>query len=217
MRFCAVGRGFTGCEAQSLRCPPSLLRQSSAFGSEGRYAAHALIGLRPLHLCGTRLEGGHRRLSRTLRFAWVEPKRVAASSAGTQARRHAGTPAKARGNVIGTGTSHRFRMGQEFRERPGPTTAPRDGSPFTRPYRRERPWCPPSRRVPHKWSGRRPDRYMGRVSGLSLSSAEDCLSSEGGHQGLPRETPKCTERPRSRSREAYFLPFATGSCAVCQA
>ncbi|PTR35054.1 hypothetical protein C8J98_101315 [Luteibacter sp. OK325] len=222
MRSCAVGRGFTGSEALSSRrggrgrsgaepSVPTLAAQTVLRVSyrKGRCAARVLIGLRPLHLCGTRLEGGHRRLSRTLRFAWVEPKRVAASSAGTQA--------KARGNVIGTGTSHRFRMGQEFRERPGPTTAPRNGSPFIRPYRRERPWYPPSRRVPHKWSGRRPDRYMGRVSGLSLSSAEDCLSSEGGHQGLPRETPKCRARWRSRAREAYFLPFATGSCAVCQA
>jgi hypothetical protein len=31
-----------------------------------------------------------------------------------------------------------------------------NGSPSGRPYRRERPWCPPSMRVPDKWSGRRP-------------------------------------------------------------
>src|SRR6187402_2379174 len=45
-----------------------------------------LFGLRPLHLCGTRLEGGHRRLSRTLRFAWVGPKRAAASTTVLTAR-----------------------------------------------------------------------------------------------------------------------------------
>src|SRR3954462_9285389 len=32
-----------------------------------------LFGLRPLHLSGTRLEGGHRRLFRTLRCGGVEP------------------------------------------------------------------------------------------------------------------------------------------------
>src|SRR6187402_2394458 len=75
------GAGLRGSDVaeQSLRCPPSLLRQSSAFRS-GKAAARPVVlsGLRPLHLCGTRLEGGHRRLSRTLRFAWVEPRRAAA-------------------------------------------------------------------------------------------------------------------------------------------
>jgi hypothetical protein len=82
--------------AQSLRCPPSLLRQSSAFRA-GKAAARPmyLFGLRPLHLCGTRLEGGHRRLSRTLRLAWVEPKR------GSIVGRHAGTGAmKVIGNQV---------------------------------------------------------------------------------------------------------------------
>jgi hypothetical protein len=46
-------------------CPPSLLRQSSAFRI-GRLLTQPvyLSGLRPLHLCGTRLEGGHQGLSR---------------------------------------------------------------------------------------------------------------------------------------------------------
>jgi hypothetical protein len=172
---------------------PTLAAQTRPprFVPEGRCAADVLIGLRPLHLCGTRLEGGHRRLSRNLRFAWVEPKRAAASSAGTSARE--------RGGVLQPSARDRFRIALVFRERPGPTAAPRNGSPPTPPYRRERPWCPPSRRVPHKWSGRRPNRYMGRVSGLPIRNAEDCLSSEGGRQGLPRETPKCKERRRSRA------------------
>jgi hypothetical protein len=60
--------------AQSLRCPPSLLRHVLRVSyRKVRCADHVLIGLRPLHLCGTRLEGGHRRLSPTLRFVWVEP------------------------------------------------------------------------------------------------------------------------------------------------
>src|SRR4051794_12097998 len=61
-------------EAQSLRCPPSLLRHPFAFRT-GRPLPRLmyLFGLRPLHLSGTRLEGGHRRLFRTLRFVGVEP------------------------------------------------------------------------------------------------------------------------------------------------
>src|SRR6187402_516259 len=75
--------------AQSLRCPPSLLRQVLRV-RQGKAATRPvfLFGLRPLHLCGTRLEGGHRRLSRTLRFAWVEPKR------GNIVGRHVGTPTR---------------------------------------------------------------------------------------------------------------------------
>src|SRR4051812_3200548 len=49
-------------------------------------------------------------------------------------------------------------------------------------------------RVPDKWSGRRPNKYIGRVSGLPVRSAEDCLSSEGGHQGLPRDAQVCGQR-----------------------
>jgi hypothetical protein len=44
--------------------------------------------------------------------------------------------------------------------------------------------CPPSRRVPDKWSGRRPNKYMSRGSGLPVRNAEGCLSSEGGHRRL---------------------------------
>jgi hypothetical protein len=60
--------------AQSLRCPPSLLRHPFAFRT-GRPLPRLmyLFGLRPLHLSGTRLEGGHRSLSRALRFVGIEP------------------------------------------------------------------------------------------------------------------------------------------------
>jgi hypothetical protein len=126
--------------------------------------------------------------------------------------RHAGAGADARkviGNRVPT-TEYQLSLPHRpgVRQGPTPTTARRHGSPSTQPYRRERPWCPPSRRVPHKWSGRRPVRYMGRVSGLSFSNAEDCLSSEGGRQGLPRETPKCRERRHSRAREPEGEPSA---------
>jgi hypothetical protein len=65
---------------------------------------------------------------------------------------------------------------------------PPNGSPSGLPYRRERPWCPPSRRVPHKWSGRRPIR-TGPRSGFPFRTRRTCLSSEGGHQGLPAKRP----------------------------
>jgi hypothetical protein len=84
--------------------------------------------------------------------------------------------------------------------RPAVTPAP-NCSPSRRPYRRERPWCPPSRRVPHKWSGRRPNRYMGRAAAFPVRNAPGLSEQRGGHQGLPRETPKCKERRRSRAPE----------------
>src|SRR6187402_405781 len=49
---------------------------------------------------------------------------------------------------------------------PADDAAARFGSTHTNLKVRESLRCPPSRRVPHKWSGRRPNRYMGRVSGL---------------------------------------------------
>jgi hypothetical protein len=59
--LCSRARGLAG----RPWCPPSLLRQSSAFRSgKAANAAVYLFGLRPLHLCGTRLEGGHQGLSR---------------------------------------------------------------------------------------------------------------------------------------------------------
>ena len=164
--------------AQSLRCPPSLLRQSSAFRT-GKAATRPvfLFGLRPLHLCGTRLEGGRRRLPRTLKFAWVEPMRAVASTCRfsrnpfamlAAVARHSGADArKVFGNrVPATAYQPSLPHRPGVRQRPGPTTAPRQRPSFhTTVSSRERPWCPPSRRVPHKWSGRRPNRYMGRVSG----------------------------------------------------
>jgi hypothetical protein len=45
---------------------------------------------------------------------------------------------------------------------PADDAAVRVGSTHANLRVRESLRCPPSRRVPHKWSGRRPDRYMGR-------------------------------------------------------
>jgi hypothetical protein len=153
----AEGGGRRGAEPSA----PTLAAQTVLRVSyrRGRCAARVLIGLRPLHLCGTRLEGGHRRLSRALRCAWVEPK-----PRDSIVRRHGGAGArKVFGNRVPAtaSASPGVPAAAGGRRRHHPT-----GSPPTPPYRRERPWCPPSRRVPHKWSGRRPDRYMGRGSGL---------------------------------------------------
>ena len=166
----ALAAGRSGAEPSV----PTLAAQTVLRVREGRPLTRPvyLFGLRPLHLCGTRLEGGHRRLSRTLRFVWVEPKRAAASSAGTPTHQHRRRRRRRREDgVRQPGTRHR--VPATASASPGCSGSGRgrrrhhaNGSPSTQPYRRERPWCPPSRRVPHKWSGRRPNRYMGRVSGL---------------------------------------------------
>ena len=78
--------GLAGSAAPSLStlgrlagrpwCPPSLLRHVLRVPyRKGRCAAVYLYGLRPLHLCGTRLEGGHQGLSR--RYGGVEGEPVA--------------------------------------------------------------------------------------------------------------------------------------------
>ena len=186
------------------------------------------FGLRPLHLCGTRLEGGHRRLSRTLRFAWPS-QRAAASSARRHAGTHVSTPASRHASArarAGAGarkvfgnrfTSSSFRIALVFDSGRGRQRHHANGSPSTPPYRRERPWCPPSRRVPHKWSGRRPNRYTGRVSGLSLSNAEDLSEQRGWTPRSPRETPKCRERwrkPSPRSRRRAMREVRSAKCEV---
>ena len=82
-------------------CPPSLLRQVLRV-RQGKAAARPvyLFGLRPLHLCGTRLEGGHQGLSRRYGqlegepLAWCrrrrqpspEPQGDAEATAGTRRR-----------------------------------------------------------------------------------------------------------------------------------
>ena len=78
--------------------PPSLLRQSSAFRS-GKAAARPmyLFGLRPLHLCGTRLEGGHQGLSRQCGSVDGEPwrgggrRRSCAAAFASEAAHHSGS------------------------------------------------------------------------------------------------------------------------------
>jgi hypothetical protein len=153
--------------AQSLRCPPSLLRQVLRVSyRKVRCADHVLIGLRPLHLCGTSLEGGHRRLFRTLRFVRVEPTKqrrfgcrlvaIAIASPYAQPRCAGRDRPRESGQRCRTRSPNRYVCITTTAVMAGSVDIPPDGSPSTQPYRRERPWCPPSRRVPHKWSGRRP-------------------------------------------------------------
>ncbi len=49
--------------------------------------------------------------------------------------------------------------------------------------------CPPSRRVPHKWSGRRPIRTWSAQRTFRYETRRTCLSSEGGHRRLCAATP----------------------------
>ncbi len=44
--------------------------------------------------------------------------------------------------------------------------------------------CPPSRRVPHKWSGRRPISTWSAQRTFRYETRRTCLSSEGGHRRL---------------------------------
>jgi hypothetical protein len=52
--------------------------------------------------------------------------------------------------------------------------------------------CPPSRRVPHKWSGRRPIRTWSAQRTFRYETRRTCLSSEGWHRRLcaPRSAPR---------------------------
>jgi len=63
-----VSRGDLGAHPRCSDSPPRSIRK-------GRSAAHAPIGLRPLHLSGTRLEGGHQGLSRRYGGVDGEPLR----------------------------------------------------------------------------------------------------------------------------------------------
>src|SRR6187402_3009894 len=133
-----------------------------------------LFGLRPLHLCGTRLEGGHQGLSR--RYGGVEESRCAVPPSLPAVHR---TPGRCGSGcwyaVAGTRLPNTF-LAFPFAPAPAPAcrracvpaddATARFGSIHTNLKVRESLRCPPSRRVPHKWSGRRPNRYMGRVSGL---------------------------------------------------
>jgi hypothetical protein len=50
--------------------------------------------------------------------------------------------------------------------------------------------CPPSRRVTHKWSGRRPNKYTAAQRPFRYGTRRTCLSSEGGHRRLCAAPPE---------------------------
>jgi len=62
---------------------------------------------------------------------------------------------------------------------PAGDAAARFGSTHASLTVRESLRCPPSRRVPHKWSGRRPYRYMGRAAAFPVRNAEDLSEQRG--------------------------------------
>jgi len=172
-----------------------------------------LSGLRPLHLCGTRLKGGHQGLSRRYRqregepLAWVWPPNPAVEA------------------VV---RLRNFRLGERLRRRcaasRGPARPARWGRPLAmamaivmaiamatgqQPKRRcfvgstrtnlrdgKSLRCPPSRRVPHKWSGRRPIRTWAALAAFPFRTRRTCLSSEGGHRRLCASSPQQGGRRR---------------------
>jgi hypothetical protein len=164
---------------------------------KGRCAARVLIGLRPLHLCGTRLEGGHRRLFPSLRFVRVEPTKqgrfgcwlvamtIAIAKGPTLACRsrssaRGGAPARKVARRAGYYVSAR----PPYRPASAATPTPTALRPVDRIVVRDLGAHP---RGEFRTSG----AAVGQIStwaalaAFPLRNAEDCLSSEGGHQGLP--------------------------------
>jgi hypothetical protein len=174
-------------------CPPSLLRQSSAFEKERPLTRPMyLSGLRPLHLCGTRLEGGHQGLSR--RYGWVEgePLRGVVVAPG-----HCRSPGSMWRRWLAPGCrtpSSRLCLRAGRRCCRALWLGPREpqGSGESSVPTLEASSAQVSGRRPHKtWAAQR----------SSEPSAEDCLSSEGGHRTLCAATSRSAPlRPRPQRR-----------------
>jgi hypothetical protein len=63
--------------------------------------------------------------------------------------------------------------------------------------------CPPSRRVPHKWSGRRPHKYTAAQRPFRYETRRTCLSSEGGHRRLCATTSPPARRPQHAAMDFF--------------
>jgi hypothetical protein len=187
--------------AQSLRCPPSLLRQvlrvrrGRPLARPMSYMAYgrSLVRNSPRGWAPKTLPDPEVRVGRARACGGTVGRHVGTPHEGTHARKVLGNLVAAPASAFSPWCSGNRRGRRRHNA---------NSSPSTQPYRRERPWCPPSRRVPHKWSGRRPNRYMGRVSGLSFSNAEDLSEQRGWAPRSPRETPKCRQRRRNRAIRA---------------
>jgi hypothetical protein len=87
---CAIALYTWASRGGDLGVHPRCSDRSSAFGSEGRFAAHVSMWPTAAHLCGTRLEGGHQGLSRRYGRVEGEPWRGAAGrcrSSGSMRKR----------------------------------------------------------------------------------------------------------------------------------
>jgi hypothetical protein len=87
--------------------------------------------------------------------------------------------------------------------------------------------CPPSRRVPHKWSGRRPIRTWAAQRPFRYETRRTCLSSEGGHRRLcpsplhasggamaPRESTKNQKKDDASAARAVWGPSFEGGASI---
>jgi hypothetical protein len=135
-------------------CPPSLLRQSSAFRTgKAANAAHGPIWPTAAPLVRNSPRGWTPRSLTTMRLSEGEPLRGAVVGPGRSR-----TPGRCRCRcdaMAGTRLPNTFLAPAPTCP---PTMLPRFGSTHASLRVRESLRCPPSRRVPHKWSGRRPIR-----------------------------------------------------------
>ncbi len=170
-----------GVSRGDLGVHPRCSDTSSAFEKERPLTRPVyLFGLRPLHLCGTRIEGGHQGLSR--RYGGVEGEPLAW---GRRRVRPVPEPRAMRKPLLIPGCrtpSSRLRFHWRGCE------AADDAAALWLDHAnlrvRESLRCPPSRRVPHKWSGRRPNKYTAAQRPFRYETRRTCLSSEGGHRRL---------------------------------
>jgi len=171
-------------EARVFGAHPRCSDRSSAFDREAAHAADVLVWPAAALLCGTRLEGGHRRLLPTLRSTVgraattrlprcrsapcarhvLRPCLEACAPARRQARKHVARRARS------------YKMDH-----------PSYGQPLDElPHRPEETLVSTLEASSAQESGRRPMGHMSRVSGLPLRTRRTCLSSEGGTKVSPR-------------------------------
>jgi hypothetical protein len=200
--------------AQSLRCPPTYWRR--AFGAHPRCSDSPprFVPERPLRgpcsywpAAAPLVRNSPRGWApKTLPDPEARVGRAKARQHRRQVRRHG-----REGRDRQLGSRNRFRIALVFREWPRPTTAPRHGSPsLNRIVVRDLGAYP---RGEFRTSGAAVGQIdtWAALAAFPFRTRRTCLSSEGGHQGLPRETPKCRERWQSRAREAEGEP-----CARCE-
>jgi hypothetical protein len=187
-----VSRGDLGVHPRCSDSPPR-------FVGKGRFAAHVSIGLRPLHLCGTRLEGGHQGLSRRYGqlegepLGWVWPpkpavtvgvlvrtfrlsERVPRCYGASRGRSRPARLVDCSATVTATASS---RSGVASSARPTRTSG--FGRVFGAHPRGE-----------FRTSGAAVGqiRAWAAIAAFPLRNAEDCLSSEGGHRRVCAPPPK---------------------------